>query len=134
MRSVPGLGCGTPLMQYPAEGAALLAPLCCNVQGPPVMWPCCGRLSAVHTFTFCAWTGKAQRTIIAIKKVKESICLFTCISLPAARSVVPRAIYDLPEDGKLFSRLFIRWGDSVKNFRNCTVLPSVPVWARQTWW
>src|SRR5690348_17938311 len=134
MRSVPGLGWGTPLMQYPAEGAALLAPLCCNVQGPPVMWPCCGRLSAVHTFTFCAWTGKAQRTIIAIKKVKESICLFTCISLPAARSVVPRAIYDLPEDGKLFSPLHPLGEMLCKKFRNCTELPSVPVWVRQTGW
>src|ERR1043165_1165446 len=112
MRSGPGLGCGPPLMQYPAEGAALLAPRCCNVHGPPVMCPCCGRLSAVHTLTLsiCARTGKTQRTIIAIRKVKESICLFTCISLPAARSVVPRAIYDLPEDGKNHSRLFIHIG------------------------
>src|SRR6478609_3155626 len=87
-------------MQYPADGAALLAPRCCRVQGPPVMWPCCGRLSAVHTFPFitCAETGATIRTNIAISKWKDMILLFTNTSMPAAHTA-PRAFYDLPEDG-----------------------------------
>src|SRR6476659_1027808 len=89
-------------MQYPCDGAALLAPRCCSVQGPPVMWPCCGRLSAVHTFPFttCAETGATTRTNIAISKWKNMILLFTNTSLPAT-DTMPRAFYDLPEDGTI---------------------------------
>src|SRR5512140_2571859 len=107
-------------MQYPADGAALLAPRCCRVQGPPVMWPCCGRLSAVHTFPFitCAETGTTRRTNIAISKWKDIILLFTNTSLPAA-TTVPRAFYDLPEDGTTTIAVasFIRWGRCCKIFR-----------------
>src|SRR5436305_15288643 len=62
-------------MQYPADGAGVLAPLCCKVQGPPVMWACSGRLSAFHTSADCAkseGTGKSRMAARESTSVKET--------------------------------------------------------------
>src|SRR6266481_5110801 len=87
MRSVPGFVCGIPPTQYPAEGAALLAPVCSRVHGPPVMCDWMGIPSAFHSLPDCAHAAGAIRASIATTETDTAIDNtrdFTSISLFAA--------------------------------------------------
>src|SRR5947207_4542591 len=90
-------------MQYPADGAGVLAPLCCKVQGPPVMCACCGRLSAFHTSADCAKSedpGKSRRTAreSSLKETENDRC-FTANSLLCG---ICRDLPRLPERRQIF--------------------------------